>query len=513
MRFTTGIVLSFLVPAIAFSQVSITGSTPAEGAVNVPTSTTVSLTFSAPIDTTAPFNQENSFVTNFDNITGQSWSTDRMTVNLFVELQPNTVYFIGVYGAHPAGGGSLSVPFGVHFTTGSSFPSNVYSVSGTVSAGATGYSPSYAIVAMTVSGLAGSGGPDFVAVSAADVNGDFTIPYVPEGTWVPIAAKDINGDGSIDPSQGDAVAQSDAVVVNGGNVSGVSIVFQVFPSPYFGDARDSVLAFAASNLPGNRQLRRVDGYDLDSVGAANSWEFYYTVPGDPSVTRVRVEQFGLSSDNRTGDWDYVYYSKPIPDVSTAAIADSFISQVENTGGRDFRHQAPAGDTVIFRSQVSLGDLNWSQYSWMVPDTNQFYWGAQYSYERVVNFDSSYSIMWRLFLGEFATGNVIAVTSVEHSPTAPAAFALRQNYPNPFNPTTTIAYELPERANVSLRVFNLLGQQVAVLVNGVEAPGVHEAHFEASRLSSGVYFYRLEASTLDGGRARNFVAVKKLLLVR
>jgi choice-of-anchor B domain-containing protein len=84
-----------------------------------------------------------------------------------------------------------------------------------------------------------------------------------------------------------------------------------------------------------------------------------------------------------------------------------------------------------------------------------------------------------------------VTGVE-KPEVPLTFRLEQNYPNPFNPVTTIRYEIDERSDVSLRVFNILGQQVAVLVNGSQAPGKYSLSFDASQLSSGVYFYKLTA---------------------
>ena len=89
---------------------------------------------------------------------------------------------------------------------------------------------------------------------------------------------------------------------------------------------------------------------------------------------------------------------------------------------------------------------------------------------------------------------------------PDEYQLAQNYPNPFNPTTNIRFGLPEAANVSLRIYNILGEEVATLVNSTElAAGFHTYNFDASRLSSGMYIYRIEAG--------NFVEVKKMLLLK
>jgi hypothetical protein len=94
-------------------------------------------------------------------------------------------------------------------------------------------------------------------------------------------------------------------------------------------------------------------------------------------------------------------------------------------------------------------------------------------------------------------------------THPAAFKLYQNYPNPFNPTTTIAYELPAASRVTLRVYNVLGQVVATLVDGMAGAGYKTARFDGSRYASGVYFYRLEARSAEG----RFVDAKKFVLMK
>jgi len=88
---------------------------------------------------------------------------------------------------------------------------------------------------------------------------------------------------------------------------------------------------------------------------------------------------------------------------------------------------------------------------------------------------------------------------------PSTFQLNQNYPNPFNPSTTIRFEIADEANASLRVFNILGQEVATLVNEKLNPGRYERSFDGKGLASGVYFYRLQAGA--------FVQTRKLLLLK
>ena len=86
-----------------------------------------------------------------------------------------------------------------------------------------------------------------------------------------------------------------------------------------------------------------------------------------------------------------------------------------------------------------------------------------------------------------------------------SYALEQNYPNPFNPTTLISYSVPERGNVSLVVYDLLGRQVASLVNEVKEPGSYKVNFNASNLPSGIYTYSIKSG--------NFVQTKKMMLLK
>ncbi|MBN1398070.1 MAG: T9SS type A sorting domain-containing protein, partial [Bacteroidetes bacterium] len=96
---------------------------------------------------------------------------------------------------------------------------------------------------------------------------------------------------------------------------------------------------------------------------------------------------------------------------------------------------------------------------------------------------------------------------------PRTYELYQNYPNPFNPTTTIEYQLPAAGTqyiVSLKIYDITGREIAILVNEQQEPGYYQKVFDAGRYASGVYIYRLTAK--DGQNKRN-IFQKKMLLIK
>ena len=137
------------------------------------------------------------------------------------------------------------------------------------------------------------------------------------------------------------------------------------------------------------------------------------------------------------------------------------------------------DTISVAFPLESGQTYW----WRVRAHNDNGWG-------------SFSDVWSFG---------VVVTGIEEEEIPPTVCSLSQNYPNPFNPSTTIRYGLPDKTHVRLEVFNLLGQSVALLVDGEQEAGYHTAGFEARTLASGVYIYRLNANT--------FVQTKRLLLLK
>ena len=131
-------------------------------------------------------------------------------------------------------------------------------------------------------------------------------------------------------------------------------------------------------------------------------------------------------------------------------------------------------------------------------------------------ESGVDLLWRESATEFLDDadttavvyghvDLLAVSVEQKGIGAPAIFELAQNYPNPFNPSTVINFSIPESGMVSLKVYNLLGQSVAELVNDVKAAGSYEVSFDASYLTTGIYMYKIQSG--------NFTATRKMLLVK
>lgn len=106
-----------------------------------------------------------------------------------------------------------------------------------------------------------------------------------------------------------------------------------------------------------------------------------------------------------------------------------------------------------------------------------------------------------------------VVAIEDIRDVPNEFSLGNNYPNPFNPTTTISYQLPVTSHLIIKVYNLLGKEVATLFEGVQLDGDYVASFDGSGLAGGVYLYQMKARQINARQANNFVETKKFVLLK
>jgi hypothetical protein len=239
-----------------------------------------------------------------------------------------------------------------------------------------------------------------------------------------------------------------------------------------------------------------DANDLDLAKrdnlSDNSWDdaaaTLITEAGTLTLTGQNGGEYALGS--KTG-------ANPLPvelTSFTASIADNAVSlkwhtatEVDNHGFEIERRGGESEEWIMVGFVEGKGTSNApSEYSYQ--DTKVGV--GKYEY-RLKQIDNSGAFKY--------TG------SVEVEISAPKEYALHQNYPNPFNPVTKISYEIPVKSQVTLKVYDMLGREVAKLYEGEREAGRYEAEFNGMRFSSGVYFYKLEAGS--------YTAVKKLLLVK
>jgi plastocyanin len=134
-------------------------------------------------------------------------------------------------------------------------------------------------------------------------------------------------------------------------------------------------------------------------------------------------------------------------------------------------------------------------------------GSSFSYAVLAAGTYQYKCDFHAGSGMIGRFTADAATGIDERPVGPAPgpFALDQNYPNPFNPSTTLRYHVPETQRVTLKIYDVLGNEVLTLVDGLQPAGSREARFDGSDRPSGVYYARLEAD--------HFTAVRRLTLIK
>ena len=233
-------------------------------------------------------------------------------------------------------------------------------------------------------------------------------------------------------------------------------------------------------LPAEKINRSLDGLVKSSTAQTN-FSATNAIDGDPATA--------WKSKNESSPWIYIDFEKLM----------DFKRVVLNWGrnyGIAYRLQAvsEAGAlTTIFTQSAGIGGVE--------DITNLSGSGRYLRLQCTKKFiiDSGYVI------NEFEVYGQKKTTALNDESTGVSNFNLFQNYPNPFNPTTKLNYQLPKNSSVSLKIFDLLGNEVAALVNDEQVAGNYQTTFDGSRLSSGVYFYKI--------RAGDFVQTKKMILLR
>jgi hypothetical protein len=281
----------------------------------------------------------------------------------------------------------------------------------------------------------------------------------------------IDFDNEITTSNETKIKFNNCYIANNGqyDVRNLHNISQNFRFNFWGDSTTNEI-----NLGGNpKNLTRIyDYYEDPTKGLVNysSWRNSFSeIYPIPFLISPEINQI-TNSDTVNLGWDHIEYPQFYRlEFSTDSLFQSIVYS----------------DSLIEDSTVFISNLTpQTDYYWRVKSKNLF---GEGNWSEVRKFNSG------------------IVSEVTNELSSPITFRLNQNFPNPFNPSTKINYSIPERSNVSLKVFDLLGSEIVELVEGEIEAGIYEITFNASILPSGIYFYKLQAGS--------FVETKKMILLK
>ena len=219
-----------------------------------------------------------------------------------------------------------------------------------------------------------------------------------------------------------------------------------------------------------------EGWENVLDGDREGWDGTTTAKGDPCYAifkfandmRMPINKIGIATDNGIDDDDWEFRQVTLFEVQVSDDMENWTTVLKerNDSGEYKRFNIPT--TFAKYVKLILHEPSWTNGGW----------------RQIVEFEALFDSK-EGFGGENATANIEAV---------PTTYDISQNYPNPFNPTTSINYQLPEATNVTLKIYNTLGQEVATLVDGWVEAGYHTVTWNAFSVPSGVYIYRMKAGS-------------------
>jgi len=252
------------------------------------------------------------------------------------------------------------------------------------------------------------------------------------------------------------------------------------------------LAVSDTNL-----IAATNGGIFLSTNNGTSWTNVNTtglgIGGPFAISGTNIFAAGLGvflSTNNGLNWTAADSGIPYGAIYSLAASDKYLF-------------ADAGDDIFLSTN---NGTSWNS-------TNSFYSSNPTGVNTLVVSDSNLFAgtvdggIWRRPLSDIVTG----IKDIKKL--APTHYSLEQNYPNPFNPSTSIGYQLAGKSHVTLKVYDLLGRELATLVDEVKSSGSYTATFNASSLPSGVFFYRLTTNAISSGQTQSFSSVKKMLLLK
>jgi autotransporter-associated beta strand protein len=308
-----------------------------------------------------------------------------------------------------------------------------------------------------------------------------------------------DGDGS-DPGN-TIVTRVTGTAISAGGGNSIERYFDITPNTNTGLNADFVFHYSDDELNG---ITETNLTLFKSIDGGSTWT---DEGGSVNTTNNTVTLTGVDGFSR---WTLGDKNSPLPVELTSFTATTTdagvelnwqtITEVNNYGFEVERASTSLGNQELEWETLGFvegsGNSN-SPKSYSFVDANAPTGELSYRLKQI-DTDGSYEY--------FSTTASVSngVTSVNEN-ILPTEYSLNQNFPNPFNPSTQISFALPENGQVDLRVFNSLGQEVAVLANNIYAAGNHIVNFDASNLTTGLYYYRLVSN--------EFVSTKKMLMIK
>jgi len=276
---------------------------------------------------------------------------------------------------------------------------------------------------------------------------------------------------------------------------------------------------------------KVEGFACDGNGNF-LWPGNFTVLSNPTSDKLqlvstvdvykncklawgdnRLDASGIYAQDINPNGELGNSVVPVELVSFSAnISDNSVTlnwvtatELNNSG---FEIQRLQNRNIEQSSEWIPSEQNWETIGF-VPGFGTTSESHTYSFVDNLTLNHNQTLFYRLKQIDF-NGSSTTYNYIEVSIPMPDNFVLYQNHPNPFNPITTISFSLPVEADVTIKLFNMLGQEVAMITDGSFQAGNHQINFNAQNLTSGAYIYTFDASTVNGVR---FKSTRKMLLLR
>jgi Carbohydrate binding module (family 35)/Bacterial Ig domain/Secretion system C-terminal sorting domain len=271
-----------------------------------------------------------------------------------------------------------------------------------------------------------------------------------------------------------------------------------------GQATTSPFTFTWTNIANG--IYSISAVATNSLGRYQTSSPIQITVGTPSMTRLEAESAVMKGPGMAVVTDATASNHKYVNITTADSTSTITWTLKNvaTAGN---YQIAFGYKVPYGTKIQNLKVNG-----VFADTMFFGGGTANWYEKtkvvtLIQGDNTIQMQmsWAWMYLDYLAVPAALATDVENKEISPTSYSLYQNYPNPFNPSTIISYSLPKLSRVVLKVYDLLGREVATLVNEEKTQGTYKVEFNGRQLSSGVYFYTL--------RAGDFVQSKKMLIMK